>query len=117
MQATTLKAADLERLQTQANEDADPEDHITMPSTADIKTKVDEQLDNIQRVIQSVTDSTVSDQATELKESIASKFLVVLDDDSTESVSELINDLKMIDSDLLQLRGLDIYGSSSKMEL
>ena len=119
MKAAKLSAASLQELQKQANEALDnPDEHISMPNTADIKTKVDKQLENIQKVIDTVTDSNVKQQAGQLKSSIAVKFNdVLVDGDSSLAVGELTDKLKQIDTDLLHLRDLDIDGSAAKMEL
>jgi hypothetical protein len=118
MKASTLSADSLQQIQEDANNGQDPDDHITMPSTADIKIKVEEQLANVQTVIETLADTDpVKQEALGLKESILTKFGDVLNESSGQTVAQLTVTLKQIDVDLLHLRDLDLYSSAAKMEL
>ena len=119
MKTSTLSAASLKAIQDKANKgETDTQEHITLPTTQEIKTQVDKQLANVQTVIKTVpTSNPVRREAEELKTSLETKFGVVLNDNSGQTVAQLTLTLKQIDVDLLHLRDLDIYDSASKMEL
>ena len=116
MTRTTLSADDLKELQDKANKESDnPDDHITLPDTADIKRRAEEQLTNMQTVIDTVVDPVAKKEAGELKNTIATKLNTALDGQSNFAV--LTVQCKEIDVALLQFRNLNIYGSAAKMEL
>ena len=119
MKTSNLSAASLKAIQDKANEgENNTQDHIILPTTQEIKTQVDKQLANVGRVIETVpTSNPVREEAEELKTSIETKFGVVLNDNSGQTVAQLTLTLKQLDVDLLHLRDLDIYDSAAKMEL
>ena len=119
MKAATLSTAFLKNLQDRVNKDKpDTLDHITLPSIQEIKTRVDEQLANIQTVIETVPASNpVRAEAEELKANIEKNFDVVLNENPGHTLAQLRLTLKQIDVDLLRLRDHDIYDSAAKMEL
>lgn len=118
MASMKLTSEDLAKLQDQANAKQGAEENITIPTTASIKEKVDEQIANMQTVIDTIQPgSPVRNEAQSLKDDIAGKFNTLLDPNSDLTFTQQQLTAKQIDTALLHFRGLDIYDSSARMEL
>ena len=119
MQTTTLKAQDLTDLQEQANAVKEiGNDTITMPSTAEIRERVNEQLENMRNVTSTVTDIPIKNEGERLIRLIETDFGVLLKDGTDATpVKQLKTTANQIDTFLLQFKQLDMYGSASRMEL
>ena len=118
MKTSNLSPESLQALQEKANEQIeDSDEHITMPSTEEMKAEVMKELEKMQIVIDTVGDTTVRGEAQKLKDQIATKFQDTLLAVPGKPIPELIVTAKEIDTLLLMFRNLDIYGSAAKMEL
>ena len=118
MKTSNLSPESLQALQEKANEQIeDSDEHITMPSTEEMKAEVMKELEKMQIVIDTVGDTIVRGEAQKLKDKIATKFQDTLLAVPGKPIPELIVTAKEIDTLLLMFRNLDIYGSAAKMEL
>ena len=118
MKTSNLSPESLQALQEKANEQIeDSDEHITMPSTEEMKAEVMKELEKMQIVIDTVGDTIVRGEAQKLKDKIATKFQDTLLAVPGKPIPELIMTAKEIDTLLLMFRNLDIYGSAAKMEL
>ena len=118
MKTSNLSPESLQALQEKANEQIeDSDEHITMPSTEEMKAEVMKELEKMQIVIDTVGDTTVRGEAQKLKDQIGTKFQDTLLAVPGKPIPELIVTAKEIDTLLLMFRNLDIYGSAAKMEL